>query len=198
VTASTVKYRPVTEILERLPAARQDEVRHRASQGDIPFLPDDVQLDAGRAFFPGIGWIDAPGLDRASLPIDDVELFFVIARGVGYTLEVVLKSAIPPSDNFKAMQKLSAFRTKSALDKYLRKASPKIAAEVLSRVKRGQLAFLPEKIRLEPGRIHLSRRGGSIEAPGFDPKDFAMQNMVLLFVIPSSDGNMMEILWRTD
>jgi hypothetical protein len=34
--------------------------------------------------------------------------------------------------------------------------------------------------------------------PGFDPKDMPMQNMVLLFIVPTSEGNKMEIIWRAD
>jgi hypothetical protein len=34
--------------------------------------------------------------------------------------------------------------------------------------------------------------------PGFDPKDVPMKNLVLLFVIPTSERNKAEIIWRTD
>jgi hypothetical protein len=198
VTAPEGGFRPVAEILERLPAFRRDEVQHRVGRGDIPYLPEDVRLDVGRAFFPGVGWVDAPGLDPARLPIDDVELFFIMLRGEGYTLEVALKTAAPLSDDFKTMQKLSAFRKKSALQKYLRKATPTVAAEVKSRLSRGQLAFLPDQLRFEAGRIHFLPGGGSMAIPGFDPKDVPMQNMVLLFIVPTSEGNKMEIIWRAD
>ncbi|MDB5398641.1 MAG: hypothetical protein QOD93_6437 [Acetobacteraceae bacterium] len=198
MTAPEGGFRPVAEILDRLPASRRDEVQHRAGQGDIPYLPEDVGLDVGRAFFPGVGWVDAPGLDPARLPIDDIELFFIIVRGQGYTLEAALKTAVPLSDDFEAMQKLSAFRKKSALQKYLRKAAPTVAAEVKSRLSRGQLAFLPDQLRFEPGRLHFLPGGGSIAMPGFDPKDMPMQNMVLLFIVPTSEGNKMEIIWRAD
>jgi hypothetical protein len=198
VTAPAGEFRPVAEILERLPVSRRDEVQHRAGQGDIPYLPKDVRLDIGRAFFPGVGWVDVPGLDPARLSIDDVELFFILVRGEGYTLEVVPKTATPPSDNFRAMQKLSAFRKKSALQRYLRSATPTVAAELQSRLSRGQLAFLPDQLRFEPGRVHFLPGGGSIAMPGFDPKDVPTQNMVLLFIVPTSEGNKAEIIWRTN
>jgi hypothetical protein len=92
------------------------------------------------------------------------------------------------------MQKLSAFRKKSALQKYLRKATPTVVAEVKSRLSRGQLAFLPDQLMFEPSRIHFLPGGGSIAASGFDPNGLPMQNLVLLFVVPTSEGNKIEII----
>jgi hypothetical protein len=193
----TAKFRPVADILERLSPDRQEEVRHRATQGDIPYLPEDVRFDQGRVYFPEIGWVAAPGMDPAKLPIDDIELLFVLARGEGFVVEVCLKTEAPRSDSYKALRRLSAFRTRSQLDKYLRKASPQIAAELLSRTKRGQLAFLPGRVRFVPDGIYLSDPEGFVEAPGLDPRAIAIESIVLLFVIPTVAGNKLEILWRT-
>jgi hypothetical protein len=85
--------------------------------------------------------VDVPGLDPAQLPIDDIELFFIIVRGGEHTIELALKTVVPLSDDFKKMQERSAFRKKSALQKYLRTATPTVAAEVKSRLSRGQLVF---------------------------------------------------------
>jgi hypothetical protein len=154
-------------------------------------------FEDGRAYFPEIGWIAAPGLDPAKLPFDDIELVFVIARGEGLALEVCLRTEAPPTDSYKALRRASAFRTKNQLDKYLRKASPLIAGEVRSRYARGQLAFLPEQVRFERDRIYLNDGEGFVDVPGFDPETVTAESIVLLFIIPTSAGNKLEILSRT-
>jgi hypothetical protein len=190
------KYRPITDILARLGPDRQEEVRHRAAQGDIPYLPEDVRFDEGRAYFPEIGWLAAPGMDPAKLPIDDIELLFVLARGEGLALEVCPKTESSLSDSYRALRRVSAFHTKNQLDKYLRKASPQIAAEVRSRHARGQLAFLLEGVRLARDRIYLRDGEGFVDVPGFDPQSVAVESVVLLFIIPTSADNKLEILSR--
>jgi hypothetical protein len=187
--------RPIAELLERLSPDLQEEVRLRLLQGDIPYLPEDVLLHHEKGYFPEIGWADLPGYDPAKWPIDEIELLFLLSRGNGYTLEVRLKVAPPVSDSYKTLRKLAAFRTKNQLDRYIRKASPRIVAELRSRLKRGQLAFLPEQIQFEGNGIVLG--GRFIEAPGVSPDNMTADDVVLAFVIPAGTGNMLEIVWRT-
>jgi hypothetical protein len=131
-------------------------------------------------------------LDPAALPIEEIEVLFVLARGAGLTLEMVLRSAAPETDNYKKLRRHSAFRSKTALTKYLRRASPAIAAELLSRLKRGQLAFLPQDVRLEAGRLYLA--GGYLEAPDLQSDD--LETAALVFVTPTMHGNIVEILHK--
>jgi hypothetical protein len=189
--------RSLAEILQKLSPARQEEVNYRIDQGDIPFLPEDVTIERGRLHFPGMGWMPAPDVDPATLPLDDIELFFIIARGDGYVLEVALKTEAVISDSFKRIQKDAAFRTQTALSKYLRRAKPDIARELLSRLKRGQLAFLPENVAFERDKIYLGPNAGWLPLPeGFDPRANPMHSIAMLFVIASAGGEMLEIVWR--
>jgi hypothetical protein len=192
--------REVKDVLARLPADRHEEVLHRVGNGDIPFLPEDVTMEVGRGHFPGVGWIAVPGFDPAKLPIADVELFFLIARGSEYVLEVSLKSpSPPPSNEFKAMAKISAFRTKNKLERYLRKASPQVVAEVRSRAKRGHLAFLPDQLEFDHDRIYLKALDTWLPAPGLDPDALPKRNLLMMFVIPTADGRQVaEYLWQTN
>jgi hypothetical protein len=98
-------YRPLAEILERLSSRRRVEVRHRAGQGDIPYLPEDVKIEPGRLFFPGIGWVDAPGVDPAKLPRDQIEVFFVLTRGERYVVQVGLVTETPPTEEHKTLRR---------------------------------------------------------------------------------------------
>jgi hypothetical protein len=186
----------LAEILEKLSPARQEEVNHRVARGDIPFLPEDVTVERGRLHFPDIGWMPAPGADPATLAVDEIEVFFIIARGEGYALEVVLKTEAIISDNFKRIQKDAAFRTQTALSKYLRRTKPEIARELLSRLKRGQLAFLPENVTFEPDRIYLGPNAGWLSLPGFNPQASPMHSIAMLFIIASAGGELLEIVWR--
>jgi hypothetical protein len=147
--------------------------------------------------FPGVGWVDAPGVDPAKLPLDEIELFFVLARGGGWVVEVALATVMLLTDNEKTLRRDAAFRSKSALAKYLRNASPGIASELLSRLKRGQIPFLPKKVRFEHERIFLGPHAGWVPVPGLDPRSAEVQSAVLLFIIPTSQGSMLEICSRT-
>jgi hypothetical protein len=190
-------YRPLAEILERLSPRRREEAQHRVGQGDIPFLPEDVKIEPGRLFFPSIGWVDAPGVDPAKLPLDEIELFFVLMRGGGWVVEVSLATKAPLTDEVKMLRRDAAFRSKSALGKYLRNTSPGIASELLSRLKRGQIPFLPEKVRFEHGRVFLGPHAGWVAVPGLDPRSAEVQSAVLLFINPTSEGNVLEVCSRT-
>jgi hypothetical protein len=196
-SSSQSVHRQLAEVFERLSPAKREEVAHRAWRGDILFLPEDVTFGLGQITFPCIGMVAAPGLDPAALPIDDIELVFLINIGGAWTAEVALKTAVPPSAAYIALRKDAAFRSKSALDKYLRKASPGVASELLSRLRQGQIPFLPEKVRFELGRVYLGPNTGWIDAPTVDPGDPSVQEAVLLFVIPTSPGNKLEIVSRT-
>jgi hypothetical protein len=48
-------------------------VEYRASQGDLPFLPEDVRIGKDQLFFPEVGWVRTPGADPAALKADDIE-----------------------------------------------------------------------------------------------------------------------------
>jgi hypothetical protein len=188
--------RPLAEILERLSPRRREEVQHRAGQGDIPFLPEDVTIEHGRLLFPGIGWVDAPGVDPAKLPRDQIETLFILLRGGRYVVEVALKTEVPLTAEHRTLRKDAAFRSKSALQKYLRNASAGAARELLSRLKRGQIPFLPENVRFERDRVFLGQHAGWLPVPGLDPQSAEVQSAWLLFVIPTAQGNMLEICSR--
>jgi hypothetical protein len=112
-------------------------------------------------------------------------------------VEVCLKDATPLPDKYEAMRKNSAFRTISAIDKYLKKASPTIARELLSRLMRGQITFLPNQLKVADDGVYLVLQSGSVKIPGLDPRDFALGEVALAFIIPNPGDDMMEIVWKT-
>jgi hypothetical protein len=81
-------------------------------------------------------------------------------------VEVCLKSPPPLPDKYEALRKSSAFSTKNALDKYLRKAPPTIARELISRLKRGQIAFPPDQLKVADDGVYLVLKTRSVKIPG--------------------------------
>jgi hypothetical protein len=194
---NTTNYRPLEEILARLPRERREDVRYRAGQGEIPVLPEDIRIERNRMFIEGIGWSEVPGLDPANITLENIELLFVIRREGNLMLEVALKEAPPSSDTYEALKKISPFRTKNAIDKYLRKASPAVAREMRSRLKRSHIPFLPDQLKVIKGRVFLPVNEDGIELEGIDPQ--AIQNIVLVFVVSNPAGSdFVEIIWRTN
>jgi hypothetical protein len=190
-------YRPLPEVLARLSPQLREEVEHRANQGDLPFLPEDVRIGKDQLFFPEVGWVPAPGVDPTTLKSDDIEVLFMVRRGDDWMVEVRPKNPLPLPDRYDALRKSSAFRTRNAVDKYLRKASPTIARELISRLRRGQIAFLPDQLTVAEDGVYLVLKSGSVKAPGLDPQTFNLQNVALAFIIPNPGDDLMEIIWKT-
>jgi hypothetical protein len=189
--------RPLSDILARLRPDGREEVEYRAAQGDLPFLPEDVQIGEGQLFFQGVGWVPAPGVDPAKLKTADIEVLFMIRRGSEWMVEIRLKDASPLPDRYDVLRKNSAFRTKSAVEKYLRRASPTVARELISRLMRGQIAFLPNQLRVAGDGVYLILKAGAVKIPGLDPRDFALGQVALVFIVPNPGDDMMEIIWKT-
>ena len=187
----------VDRLLARITPQQREEVRRRMAQGDIPYLPEDVKIEVGRVFFPGIGWNNIPGVDPAKLPLDNIELLFVVRRGEEFGLEVTLKSAPDPTDEQKLLRRASKLRTGAARDKFLRKASPTVAAEVRSRLKRGQLAFLPEQLQVMDGQAYLDVQGKKLPVDNIDPASVIAGQIEVAFLLSGPAGNYLEIVWRT-
>jgi hypothetical protein len=190
-------YRPLSKILVRLSPKLREEVEHRASQGDLPFLPEDVRIGKDRLFFPEVGWVPAPGADPATLKADDIEVLFIIRRGDDWTVEVRLKDGPQGTDKYEALRKSSPFRTRNAVDRYLKNAPPVIARELISRLRRGQIAFLPDQLRVAEDGVYLVLKTGPVKVPGLDPRTFDLQNVALVFIIPNPGDDRMEIVWKT-
>lgn len=190
-------YRPQSEILARLSPKLREEGERRANQGALPFLPEDVQIGMGRLFFPEVGWVPAPGVDPTTLKADDIEILFIVRRGDDWMVEVRPKEPLPVPDRYDALRKSSAFRARNAVDKYLKNASPTIARELISRLRRGQVAFLPDQIRVAEDGVYLVLKTGPTKIPGLDPQTFAVQDVALVFIIPNPGDDRMEIVWKT-
>ena len=85
------EYPGVAIVLSALSPTMRAEAQDRLLQGDIPYLLEHVVIEVDRVFFPGVGWITAPGIDPEELPLDTVEVLFVVFRGDARGMEMRLK-----------------------------------------------------------------------------------------------------------
>lgn len=189
------EYPNIEAVLAQLPPKVRDQARERAAQGDIPYPPVAVKFERDRAWFPGTGWIAVPGLDPATLPLDEIAVVYVVRRGDQFGMEVILRTAPQATEEQKALRLASALRTEAARKRFFRRASPAVAAEVRSRLQRGQLAFLPDQLQVEDGRVYLDIRGKKLPVDDIDPA--AIGQVEVAFLVTGPAGNYLEVVWRT-